>query len=252
MFPNFAGLPPGLGLPGGAAPAAPAPLVRFKAGKMTAEWQSASRKFLVSPQNEKGEIVLTRAADGQLLHFQWLNRVSKEVVDDYIVFADCEYKKVDTGREDDRVYMLEWTGSSRRFFFWMQDKDDSKDAENMAKINEHISSPGEGGGAAAGAGAGAGDAAGEGLDWNAFSNVLSQNAGTGANAGAGAGNTAGASGGGAAQPRLQLEQLQNVLSQMDIPATATPTDADASANAAADGGGAAAGAGGAEGAAGKP
>lgn len=36
------------------------------------------------------------------------------------------YKKVDTGREGDRVFLLEIAGN-RRFFFWMQDKSADKD-----------------------------------------------------------------------------------------------------------------------------
>lgn len=36
------------------------------------------------------------------------------------------YKKVDTGREGERVYLMEIAGN-RRFFYWMQDKDADKD-----------------------------------------------------------------------------------------------------------------------------
>ena len=36
------------------------------------------------------------------------------------------YKKVDTGREGERVFLMEIAGN-RRFFYWMQDRDSVKD-----------------------------------------------------------------------------------------------------------------------------
>lgn len=43
-----------------------------------------------------------------------------------ILPEEAEYKKVDTGREGERVYLLE-IGGNRRFFYWMQDKSLEKD-----------------------------------------------------------------------------------------------------------------------------
>eukprot|EP00968_Pinguiococcus_pyrenoidosus_P005405 scaffold347_cov239-Pinguiococcus_pyrenoidosus.AAC.18 len=213
LHPGLVPFPQSAAAPAGGAGAAA--LVRFKAGKLTTEWKSDRGRFLVTPQPEKGEIVLTRGEEGQLLHFQWRNRVSKEVVDDYIVFADCEYKRVDTGRPADRVFMLEWTGRARdkRFFFWMQDKDASKDEERMRSINLHISNPAQA------------QPSDGGLDWNAFSSVLQQNAQP---------NAAPDAPPNSETQRLRLEQLQSALSQMEIPA---PAPAGSSAEEkAADGG----------------
>lgn len=39
---------------------------------------------------------------------------------------EAVYKKVDTGREGERVYLMEIAGN-RRLFYWMQDKDADKD-----------------------------------------------------------------------------------------------------------------------------
>lgn len=44
------------------------------------------------------------------------------------------YKKVDTGREGERVYLMEIAGN-RRFFYWMQDKDSDKDEVGMRACN---------------------------------------------------------------------------------------------------------------------
>jgi Proteasome complex subunit Rpn13 ubiquitin receptor len=40
--------------------------------------------------------------------------------------SEIEFKKVDTGKAGDRVYVLQIKGSSRRFLYWMQDKSADK------------------------------------------------------------------------------------------------------------------------------
>eukprot|EP00611_Tribonema_gayanum_P021010 TRINITY_DN3950_c0_g2_i5.p1 TRINITY_DN3950_c0_g2~~TRINITY_DN3950_c0_g2_i5.p1 ORF type:complete len:171 (-),score=42.74 TRINITY_DN3950_c0_g2_i5:385-897(-) len=106
-------------------------LVSFKAGKLDAK-ESSGGKFSVKPQDRKGEVHVVRGQD-QLIHFQWKDRVSNAVVDDLIVMPDeLEFTKVNTGRSQDRVYLLQVKNSARRFFYWMQDKDTTKD-EQLAK-----------------------------------------------------------------------------------------------------------------------
>ena len=81
---------------------------------------AANGKFLVTPQLEKGKVCLSRG-DDQLLHFQWVDRQTGASPEDFIIFPDdAHFEKVDTGRPDDRVYILQYKNSSRRFFFWMQ------------------------------------------------------------------------------------------------------------------------------------
>jgi hypothetical protein len=47
--------------------------------------------------------------------------------------------QIDTGRPGDRVYILQYKlPKSRRFFFYMQNKDASKDDEHCSKINEFM------------------------------------------------------------------------------------------------------------------
>ena len=50
----------------------------------------------------------------------------KKKKDVIILPEEAVYKKVDTGREGERVYLMEIAGN-RRFFYWMQDKDADKD-----------------------------------------------------------------------------------------------------------------------------
>lgn len=91
----------------------------FNAGKMTVK-PSANGKFLITPDLKKGKICLSRG-DDQLLHFQWMDRQSGTNPEDFIIFPDdASFSRVDTGRADDRVFLLQYKNSSRRFFFWMQ------------------------------------------------------------------------------------------------------------------------------------
>jgi 26S proteasome regulatory subunit N13 len=56
-------------------------LVEFNAGKMSAAPKEAgSLKLVVTPDTQKGKIVLTRG-DDNLLHFQWKNRQTGAVAD---------------------------------------------------------------------------------------------------------------------------------------------------------------------------
>lgn len=77
------------------------------------------------------------------MHFQWKDRSSGHVIDDFMVFpGDAVLSKVNTGREKDRVYLLKWQGGvNRKFMFWMQDKSADQDDQNCKKFNEYISNP---------------------------------------------------------------------------------------------------------------
>merc|ERR1712038_1472034 len=68
-------------------------------------------------------------------------------VDSLTIFPEdeCTYSKVDTGREGDRVYLLQYgNNSERRFFFWMQEKEEgNEDEDNCVKINMYMADPSE-------------------------------------------------------------------------------------------------------------
>eukprot|EP00611_Tribonema_gayanum_P008040 TRINITY_DN1750_c0_g2_i1.p1 TRINITY_DN1750_c0_g2~~TRINITY_DN1750_c0_g2_i1.p1 ORF type:complete len:144 (-),score=37.83 TRINITY_DN1750_c0_g2_i1:1412-1843(-) len=101
-------------------------LVSFKAGKLQ-DKEGAAGKFTITPDKRKGQVTVLKDAMDQLMRFQWQDRVTRAVVDDIIVMpGDMEFTKVDTGRPQDRVYLLQMKNSTRRFFYWMQDKSADK------------------------------------------------------------------------------------------------------------------------------
>lgn len=51
--------------------------------------------------------------------------------------GDATFKKVNTGRANDRVYVLKYSSGSS-LMFWMQDKNAEKDEEICTKINTYI------------------------------------------------------------------------------------------------------------------
>mmetsp|Transcript_21999 Transcript_21999/g.28803 ORF Transcript_21999/g.28803 Transcript_21999/m.28803 type:complete len:386 (+) Transcript_21999:60-1217(+) len=184
---------------------APQSLVTFKAGKMEIQ-DKGNNKFLIVPDLRKGQISLLKS-DDQLIHFQWKDRKTQAIVDDLILFPDdAVFKKVNTGKEGDRVYLLQYKGSDRRFFFWMQDAKDEKDEEYCDNINKYMSDP-----AAANEAANASTSGGgaEG-DNGAYMDLL-----RGLNtSGAASGGAGGASGG-----NVQVSDLQSILQSLGMPAT---------------------------------
>jgi len=131
------------------------PVFQFKAGKCKIDALPGSpNKFTISPDTRKGTISLTRGSDG-VLHFRWLDRSdNSKVIDDFsIVPKETTFTRVNTGKEDDRVYILRWkpavaaaaagaaptsgsTQPSRRYMFWMQQKDSGSDEANATKVND--------------------------------------------------------------------------------------------------------------------
>lgn len=114
---------------------APEPLVRFKAGRCETE-PRPNGKLWVKPTQRRGEIQLVKQDD--LLHFQWRDRTTLAVdpTCDHMVFpGDAKFNKVETGRDGDRVYALQFgQNTSRVFFFWMQSKEDD-DAAVVGRLN---------------------------------------------------------------------------------------------------------------------
>uniref|UniRef100_A0AAV1VAA1 Proteasomal ubiquitin receptor ADRM1 n=1 Tax=Peronospora matthiolae TaxID=2874970 RepID=A0AAV1VAA1_9STRA len=188
-------------------------LVSFHAGKMTVK-AAANGKFLVTPQLEKGKVCLSRG-DDQLLHFQWVDRQTGASPEDFIIFPDdAHFDKVDTGRPDDRVYILQYKNSSRRFFFWMQNKDASRDEELVKKVNDAMNN------AQAASSNDGGRVSGNNvqLDHNAIMQMLG--AMSAGDQGRGGVSGGGVGGGGQA---VQMSELQNILQNMGLPAEAQST-----------------------------
>jgi hypothetical protein len=105
--------------------------VEFRAGRM--DWDGR----MVTADKRKGKIILMTSEEEQLMHFQWMDREKSEVAVDLIVINDAYLEKIEkctTGR----VYLLRFTSSERKLFFWMQEPKTEKDAELISKFNEAI------------------------------------------------------------------------------------------------------------------
>ena len=190
------------------------PAVSFKCGKMsTTPVPNGNGKLTVSADTRRGVLSAERR-DGAL-HLVWRDRQTQQLVDDFIVFpGDQTFARVDTGRADDRVYLLTFSSArDRRFFYWMQEPDASKDAERVAELNRLLSGAGRNpatgptttgapavGAAAAAAGAGAAAAAAE------------------------------------PPPLVGMDELESVLAGLGLPpsASAAPSSSEAAAAASAD------------------
>ena len=225
-------------------------LLSFKAGKINLDGPKANGCYQATPDTRRGTVSLVRTND-QLVHFRWVDRTSGAIEDDRILFPDeISFKKVKTGKDADRVYMIKYSSGAEPMMFWMQEKSPDEDEENSAKINQYANDPAAaasaaaaatnapasvnatptGTGAAAGAGAlpGANDTTTS--DGDALSALLaSLNAGGMAG---GAGASPGAPGAGNAA--LSAEAFRNIMSQAAAPpaapAPATTHTATAAAN----------------------
>ena len=125
-----AGFPAMFGMGGGGG--APEPLVKFKAGRCELEPLSGAQagSFNVTPVPKKGEVQVVRNDEG-MTQFLWKDRTTMQVDPgcDHLVFpGDAQFERVETGRDGDRVFSLQFAANrSRRFFFWMQVSERAKE-----------------------------------------------------------------------------------------------------------------------------
>lgn len=117
---------------GGVLSTQPGPHVKFPAGIMTRD--SESNRVTADPR--KGTFQIITLADG-LMHMQWQPRNSETAEEDLILFgtAETEMKLCNSCPDSARVYVLRWREGDQRMFFWMQGKDPSQDAANIALVN---------------------------------------------------------------------------------------------------------------------
>jgi len=113
-------------------------LVSFKAGKAVrregTNW--------VDPLPTKGLVSIAPSDDG-LLHFYWANRESSSMEEDLILFpGDASFVPV-AEAQGGRTYVLKFTSSDQRLFFWMQDANASHDAELVVKLNNALNQSSE-------------------------------------------------------------------------------------------------------------
>ena len=207
---------------------------------------------MVTADQRRGTLCLnysnpTPPATSGLLKLEWKDRRTNATVDSFTIFPEdgLTYQKVDTGREGDRVYLLEYgSNSERRYFFWMQDKlEGNLDEENCVLLNTYLADPkaaeekvkgemqgednessADSSGGASGSNTGAGfrldmnGLGGGGLDNAALMQIMS---GLGPN-GTAASETGGSSGGSesntsATAPQGQVDALSNILENLGMP-----------------------------------
>jgi len=239
----------------------PKALLSFKCGKLIAERQP-NGKYMVTADPRRGTLEVNWTASSSsnssssagVLKLEWKDRRTRAVVDSLTVFPedDCTYSKVDTGtgREADRVYLLQYgNASDRRFFFWMQEKEEGHaDEDHCFQINNFMADP-EAAAAVAngetkekkeeddddtkkGHGTKASDVNASGaLDSNALQAIMQ-----GLNTSAAA-----AEGSNAAASPAQVDALSNILGNLGMPQTnanvvITPTATPSAAGAAGSGG----------------
>jgi 26S proteasome regulatory subunit N13 len=117
--------------------------VQFRAGKCTMSSVQSNGKYMVTSDPRSGRLSLSKGGDG-LMHFKWTNTVTNKVEDDRIVFpGEYTFKKVKTGitEGNNRVFMLRYQSGEQRLMYWMQDKTDEKDEENVKKMNDFLLNP---------------------------------------------------------------------------------------------------------------
>jgi hypothetical protein len=106
------------------------PILAFKAGRA---FRREGTNF-VDADPIKGAIVLSRG-DDDLLHFLWKNRTTDRVEEDLILFpTDATFEKVPQGTSE-RMYVLKFSSSNQRHFFWMQDASPQRDDEFANNVN---------------------------------------------------------------------------------------------------------------------
>uniref|UniRef100_A0A7S2KTS2 Pru domain-containing protein n=1 Tax=Zooxanthella nutricula TaxID=1333877 RepID=A0A7S2KTS2_9DINO len=103
--------------------------VEFRAGRM--DWDGKK----VTADKRKGKVILFTSEEEQLMHFQWLDREKGEVSLDLIVINDAYFERIEKVK-DGRVYILRFTSSDKKLFFWMQEPKTEGDEEMIKKFNE--------------------------------------------------------------------------------------------------------------------
>jgi len=112
------------------------PLLAFKAGRAFRREGTNT----VDPDPTKGAIILSNGEDG-LLHFVWRNRSTGEDEEDLILFpTDATFNRV-SAVTGGRVYVLKFSSSDQRHFFWLQDQSIERDDEFVNNLNGLLDDP---------------------------------------------------------------------------------------------------------------
>jgi hypothetical protein len=76
---------------------------------------------MVKPDRRRGVIKIIKDPQGTI-QFNFLDADTNSKIDGFYVFpGDCKFEKVK--QSQDRVYLLEFTNTRQRHFYWMQELD---------------------------------------------------------------------------------------------------------------------------------
>lgn len=115
-----------------------APILTIKAGRA---YRRSDTSNWVDPSPTKGLITLEWQDD--LLSFGWRSREggSEDSDDEYILFpGDCNFQKVESDPSG-HTYVLKFSSSDQRLFFWFQDANEDKHELDCFNINSIIDDP---------------------------------------------------------------------------------------------------------------
>lgn len=119
------------------------PIVRSRVHTRThvQEVPKKEKKFKIRADKRKGLLTLERNHGG-MLELLWKLRPNATVLERYTVLpGEQTFEKVDTGREGDRVYLLQFKGQEKRRFFWMQEPNKAKDEDNVKQLQNAMKLP---------------------------------------------------------------------------------------------------------------
>jgi len=106
--------------------------LQFRAGRMNYDGK------IVAPDKRKGLIHIYLNQEDSLNHFTWKDRTTGAAELDLIIFPeDATFKRIPkctTGR----VYLLEYTQTKQKYFFWLQEPKTDKDDEIERKVNQSL------------------------------------------------------------------------------------------------------------------
>jgi hypothetical protein len=200
---------PGGQFPGSGGSGVNSAALSLKWGKCFVVDLDSGKKFKVTADKRKGQLSLFRKGMDGMNHLKWKDRSTGSEEEDLFIFpGEQTVERVDTGRPDDRVWLLQFK-NGKRLFFWSQEFDEEAEKEKVEDLGKFLKDPSTipAVQAAAASGGPAGAAAGGGSQADQLRAFLG-----------------GAAGGGAGGGNISETDLRAILQSMGggVPAPAAP------------------------------
>eukprot|EP01029_Cantina_marsupialis_P024020 TRINITY_DN6077_c0_g1_i1.p1 TRINITY_DN6077_c0_g1~~TRINITY_DN6077_c0_g1_i1.p1 ORF type:complete len:329 (-),score=114.81 TRINITY_DN6077_c0_g1_i1:101-1087(-) len=115
-------------------------IYEFKAGKCEHQAIPETNKFKITSDSTKGKVQIIKMDANGAVYLQWIDRITDNIERKVLLTHNCaKVVKVEAGKVEDRVILIQFLADkSRRFFYWLQEKDTEKDTEIIEKITEQI------------------------------------------------------------------------------------------------------------------